>query len=165
MAIVKCSACKQDVSAVAELCPHCGHPQPELYFRNNPDSHVICPACRVKNPPFGQYGTYEREDDIRMFLRGDIKDFDGGSCRCCGASLREVSETFGELRLRALDDRNKQKMVWLIIVVPPIVVILFCFWVHMSFGWNVGDPVLYGLYALVLGFIASFIYARCHKFH
>lgn len=38
MPIVKCSACKQDVSDTALVCPHCGQEQPEKQFRSNPSS-------------------------------------------------------------------------------------------------------------------------------
>lgn len=53
MALINCPECKQPVSPLAKICPHCGVPVSDM--KNQMDKHdeikvKICPRCTQTNP-------------------------------------------------------------------------------------------------------------------
>lgn len=152
MPLVKCTTCQQDVSATAEICPHCGQEQPEKHFRQNPNSWIECPGCHTKNHPTGN----------------------NLPCRACGMSLDVLNDKYFK-KLIINDTANKLPVRF---ATTTFMLCCLCFWLfshafvseEMRTRINDGGLIVAVLLLVLLwilswmaGSLAKGIYLAVHK--
>jgi hypothetical protein len=148
MPLVSCQQCGKQVSDTAELCPHCGHQQPQYHISRG-GIGTKCGVCGTLN----QTGYW-----------------DDSNCRHCGKSLEASNPHEWIISHSEAIHRNAEEVGWLLGIVGGViggVIAFFCWWLYNTLENRVRNLIVIAAaacigYWMVKSIVGAIIRANCY---